>query len=54
MTFKKNYQNVYTVGDVAYKRNQDAKVQSPRKGLYLITAVKQQISHRKKDRKSES
>ena len=42
----KNYQTLYTVGNVAYKRNQATKVgqstklQSPWKGPYLITAVK--------------
>ena len=54
----KNYQNLCTVGDIAYKRNQDTKggqsvkLQSPWKDLYLITAVKQPVLHRIKDRTS--
>ena len=56
----KNYQTVYSVGDVAYKRNQATKVgqstklQSPWKGPYLITAVKPPVLYRITDRKSES
>jgi hypothetical protein len=44
-----NYPNLYTVGDVAYKRNQctkggqSGKLQPPCKGLYLIAAVKPYI-----------
>ena len=56
----KNYPNLYTVGDIAYKRNQctkggqSAKLQPPCKGFYLTTAVKPLVIYRIKDRKSES
>ena len=57
---KNSHTVLYTIGDVAYKRNQATKVgqstklQSPCKGPYLITAVKPPVLYRIKDRKSES
>ena len=57
---KNSHTVLYTIGDVAHKRNQATKVgqstklQSPCKGPYLITAVKPPVLYRIKDRKSES
>ncbi|CAG2207160.1 unnamed protein product [Mytilus edulis] len=53
-------QNVYNVGDVVYKLNQatkvgqSAKLKSPWKGPYLITAWRSPVLYKIKDRKTES
>ncbi|VDI47035.1 Hypothetical predicted protein [Mytilus galloprovincialis] len=53
-------QNMYNVGDVVYKLNQatkvgqSAKLKSPWKGPYLITAWRSPVLYKIKDRKTES